>query len=480
MKKKKDLTFKETIGNKNKFSNKGITLIALVITIIVLLILAGVTIATLTGQDGLLTRASQAKNAQDKAVAYEKVAVEVLGSYDEDGILRAETLKSNIEAHIGGSATLGTENGFPVMATVDGYTFQVKEDGSISELNGISIPSSLEIPKDESVEIIAYVSYFITEDIEWQIEDDGVATLDKTTGSKVKVTAVGEIGSSTKITAKVIHDGEEYKSECIIRIKNLVRYASESESYVGYYADLDGDPDNGVDGIIYADLAIGGTGLWGNFKWGNYEYTAEKGGLKKYTIGNEVEADEFGSLKKPVISAVKNSNGKDRFYVMALEDIDNSTHYWYHNAYEKLPNGKLTEETDGRVVDGEENDFGTGKENTKYWLGKYNTIEEATEDSNDMWNIIQSDESKSKYPLEKWFVPSKSEWSAFGDMMFKSIENGGIGTNSTEFTKYGLNDRYFSSSQRNEGYHFSASFREGSIRTYRVDDTELVRLSTTF
>ena len=35
-------------------TNKGITLIALVITIIVLLILAGVTIATLTGDNGIL------------------------------------------------------------------------------------------------------------------------------------------------------------------------------------------------------------------------------------------------------------------------------------------------------------------------------------------------------------------------------------------------------------------------------------------
>ena len=41
--------------------NKGITLIALVITIIVLLILAGVTIATLTGENGILIRAEQAK-----------------------------------------------------------------------------------------------------------------------------------------------------------------------------------------------------------------------------------------------------------------------------------------------------------------------------------------------------------------------------------------------------------------------------------
>ena len=41
--------------------NNGITLIALVITIIVLLILAGVSIATLTGENGILTRANESK-----------------------------------------------------------------------------------------------------------------------------------------------------------------------------------------------------------------------------------------------------------------------------------------------------------------------------------------------------------------------------------------------------------------------------------
>lgn len=40
---------------------KGITLIALVITIIVLIILAGVSIAAITGQNGLFQQASNAK-----------------------------------------------------------------------------------------------------------------------------------------------------------------------------------------------------------------------------------------------------------------------------------------------------------------------------------------------------------------------------------------------------------------------------------
>lgn len=41
---------------------KGITLVALVITIIILLILAGIAIASLTGDNGLFKRANEAKN----------------------------------------------------------------------------------------------------------------------------------------------------------------------------------------------------------------------------------------------------------------------------------------------------------------------------------------------------------------------------------------------------------------------------------
>ena len=41
--------------------NKGITLVALVITIVILLILAGIAIASLTGDNGLFARANQAR-----------------------------------------------------------------------------------------------------------------------------------------------------------------------------------------------------------------------------------------------------------------------------------------------------------------------------------------------------------------------------------------------------------------------------------
>ena len=54
-------------------NNKGITLIALVITIIVLLILAGVSIAMLTGQNGILTQANNSKYSTARSEAVEKI-----------------------------------------------------------------------------------------------------------------------------------------------------------------------------------------------------------------------------------------------------------------------------------------------------------------------------------------------------------------------------------------------------------------------
>ena len=76
-------------------SNKGITLIALVITIIVLLILAGVTIAALSGDNGILTRAKEAKEKTEQAQENESKTLSnmenILGVYNFKNINKADT-----------------------------------------------------------------------------------------------------------------------------------------------------------------------------------------------------------------------------------------------------------------------------------------------------------------------------------------------------------------------------------------------------
>ena len=76
------INLKPTKEERNRI--KGITLIALVITIIVLLILAAVSIATLTGENGILTRANEAKVATELTGIKEEVEYSQI-LIDEEG-----------------------------------------------------------------------------------------------------------------------------------------------------------------------------------------------------------------------------------------------------------------------------------------------------------------------------------------------------------------------------------------------------------
>ena len=121
------------MGNKIKTSTEiGITLIALVVTIVVLLILAGVTIATLTGDNGIITRTNQAKEETEKAGAKEKVQVEVAGSFDEYGKFDMDKLKENLKENLGLTDSDIKDNGDgSITVTVDGYEVTVDSNGNV-------------------------------------------------------------------------------------------------------------------------------------------------------------------------------------------------------------------------------------------------------------------------------------------------------------------------------------------------------------
>ena len=122
-----------------KETQKGITLIALVITIIVLLILAGVSIAMLTGQNGILTQANNVKNETELASAKEKVELAVIGAISQtrDGTLKVGNLRTEL-ANYGGTVEGDT---FPVTATVDGKSFTVDANGNVTSAGSSTEPN---------------------------------------------------------------------------------------------------------------------------------------------------------------------------------------------------------------------------------------------------------------------------------------------------------------------------------------------------
>ena len=136
-------------GEKGKnMKNKGITLIALVITIIVLLILAAVSIATLTGENGILTRAQDAKInteiAEEKeaiGIAYNGVMADSLGTGVE-----AEKLQNELRSNGYTNATAVDNGDGTITVTFDsGRSYTVDSNGNISDPEEANIMATMKI-----------------------------------------------------------------------------------------------------------------------------------------------------------------------------------------------------------------------------------------------------------------------------------------------------------------------------------------------
>ena len=168
----KNTNIKEKINWEEK---RRITLIALIITIIVLLILAAVSIATLTGENGILTRANMAGEETKEQGALEKVKIAILGSYDTkngykpnnvSGNLDYKLLKENLEA-INGYESMSetgeiTEDSFPLIVVVNGEKIRIHSNGEVELIYDNIVPptsydAEFDLSENQDESIIAYV-----------------------------------------------------------------------------------------------------------------------------------------------------------------------------------------------------------------------------------------------------------------------------------------------------------------------------------
>ena len=97
------------LKTNNKRAQNGITLIALVVTIVVLLILAGVSVNALFGNSGIIEKAKEAQNAMNKARENDLEGINELNNW-LDKQLPAKTVqvtldKNNLEVTIGSGTT---------------------------------------------------------------------------------------------------------------------------------------------------------------------------------------------------------------------------------------------------------------------------------------------------------------------------------------------------------------------------------------
>ena len=230
----------------------------------------------------------------------------------------------------------------------------------------------------------------------------------------------------------------------------IYKPVSLTESQIGKYVDINGD---GIpEGVIFADLAVGGDKLWNGTPNTRYRYEKSSKELKEYVVVGTYTHALNG--KREMLTPIL--DGEDRFYIMALNDVGKNEHCWYYKTSFKgmLDYEKATSET-----------FGSGKQNTLNMIEKWNKGNYGTQNSDDMWRLIQ------KQVDDGWFVPSIDEWAAFA---------GQLGITKSNYSSKGLSGWYWSSSQYGTNSAFSIYLNNGYVDNYGVNGTHCVRLAATF
>ena len=231
---------------------------------------------------------------------------------------------------------------------------------------------------------------------------------------------------------------------------------STTESQIGKYADIDGD--GTVDGIIFADLLFGGSGIFNDYDttdgWKNTRGTyviPTVSSTKDYYVSQESYTNKLGGTAE-VLTPI--GTGENRFYIMSLNNLS-GTSDWY-----KAAKGNMN---DYATTTSQE--FGKGKDNTATMISKWEAKAYGEQDYKDVWGRIKTQANNG------WFVPSSQEWAAFAKQ---------LGITKSNYSSKGLSGYYWSSSQCIATNAYSIHLTTGDVASDIVSNLKYVRLAATF
>ena len=165
---------------------KGITLVALIITIIVMLIIAGVAISSVTGGNGILSRSKDAVNKYSDASADEAMQLYLLG-IESEGSVTGDRLADYLKTNIGNDGLEDYQNNGDGTAQVvlNGrlytlnlsdltFKYQGKGTGAVRNLKQVLNNSNEDVP---GVAMVG-AGDIETEDLGWEVLKDNGDTVD--------------------------------------------------------------------------------------------------------------------------------------------------------------------------------------------------------------------------------------------------------------------------------------------------------------
>ena len=220
-------------------TNKGITLIALVITVIILLILAGISIGMLSGENGILGHVGNTKTQTDIAEEKEILQTATLATIGKSkyGDVTKEKLDSELNKYPGIERTEQTDKGI-VVTFKSNRAYLVNSDGDVSSYSDITIGNL--VVKDGNTILSencksVQLGKSLTINFEASISNGRITSITPniaytTAGEKSKTfTIVGRTSDGKEITKEYMVNLKGYYNIPEIKVGDFVKYNVEYE-----------------------------------------------------------------------------------------------------------------------------------------------------------------------------------------------------------------------------------------------------------
>ena len=257
--------------------NKGITLIALIVTIVVLLILAGVTINAITGSESAMEKATEAREKDKQGAELEAIKLAVVNSVANGltGLVDTDSLKTGLVGLIQENPEdVIVGNGPWVVTSPSGLVYEINQNTSVNKLNPLNISSNLTIAENK-VKTLTVKKYgsAVGKQVSWSKEGNiafvtdstGNTTIENPTTDTIYIKAGAyDDGTSGKV---IISANDEESQDCSItvaerewsKIGESVTYQSKYEKdnniTIGWRLFYRDEEDNGYTYIIANKLS---------------------------------------------------------------------------------------------------------------------------------------------------------------------------------------------------------------------------------
>ena len=351
-------------------NSTGITLIALIITIIILLILAGISINIAIGENGIFNKTKQSVEKYREEAAKEKVQL-ALSDWETKKIgninLNFENFLKESFGEENVKAVDGEEDSYEV--NVDGYIIKVnKENGIIEAEKGEGGNQEgegtggnedvIEIKLDKNEIILAIFENNNTQilqatitpqnseyTVEWTSNNEEIATVDE--NGKVTAKSAG----TAIITAKI--KDKDIIATCNVNVTDKICEFTEGKIYTNNtygttQAILNTSLQSLTDGSYYKAGQYGALMLWEDYNYLMFTLNANV----NISFSSTFYSDSGGSSGKTAYFYKENDGNYDTLYY-TLQQVDNSQKYGEYY----FPAGRYKLYVTERYVEFDEWDF---------------------------------------------------------------------------------------------------------------------------